>query len=339
MTNYLIMRENSPEHYFYKPYEGICMRRRAPSGMWREHTQVFGGGRDGFGLFCGKDGITHILCTDHDNKLIYIAYDGEDGKKYVISKLSDDIFISDMRLYSIRGRLNLMYSALYNGENMLVHCVLGDRAKPSTVDILEAPHFFIKGERVYYTNANGVFGYVVLSDEKPSVFSPMLENAHYGSVHNIKGEEKILFVREGGVFLDGEEIARDVRLEAPVLAEAGDKIYIMWKSGDFVRYVSAEGGQNFGEPKRFMSTGKSMGIYMAQRGDDFFDYYGYHNAHELVLLGNPDIFEKTLEFTAKKEAELERVKGLLNQTQKEVVAAKKEIARLGKVISSLTGKK
>ena len=58
-----------------------------------------------------------------------------------------------------------------------------------------------------------------------------------------------------------------------------------------------------------------------------------------MLLGNPDVFEKSFDYTAQKEAELERVKNLLNQTQKEVVAAKKEIARLGKVIGNLTDHK
>ena len=84
-----------------------------------------------------------------------------------------------------------------------------------------------------------------------------------------------------------------------------------------------------------MSTGKDMNIYSVQKGEDFFDYYGYHNGHELVLLGNPEVFERSEEYTAKKEEELLRVKNLLNETQKEVVAAKKEIARLGKVISAL----
>ncbi len=339
MTNYLIMPGNVPEHYFFKPYEGICMRKRTPSGMWQEHTQVFGGAKDGFGLYCAKDKNVHIICTDHDNKLIYIAGDGGNWKKYVISKLSNDVYISNMRLYSIRGRLNLMYSALYNGENLLVHCILGDHAKPSAVDTLETPHFSLSGGKAYYTNINGVFGFVNLADEKPSVFNPVYENAHCGTAYRLNGRERILFTRDSAVFLDGKETARDAHIEEPVLVCARDKIYIMWKSGSLVRYAVSDDGESFGAPRRFISTGRSMNIYTVQKGEDFSDYYGYHNGHELVLLGNPDIFEGSGGHTAKNEEELLRIKNLLNEAQKEVIAAKKEIARLGKVISSLTVKK
>ena len=48
--------------------------------------------------------------------------------------------------------------------------------------------------------------------------------------------------------------------------------------------------------------------------------------------------QHTQEYTVKREEELLRVQNLLNEAQKEVTAAKKEIARLGKVISSLKGK-
>ena len=339
MTNYLIMPESTPEHYFYKPYEGICMRKRSRGGLWQEHSPIFSGGRDGFGIYCAGDKTVHLICTDHDNKLIYASNTNQDWKKYVISKLNNDIFISDMHLYSVRGRLNLMYSALYNGENLLIHCILGDHAKPSTVGILETPHFYIKGGRVYYTNAAGVLGFVNISDEKPSGFNPIYENAHCASVYTVDGREKILFTRDSAVYFDDAEIARDVHLEMPILVNARDKFHIMWKSGSFVRYVSSDDGKNFSEPQRFMSTGRSMNIYTVLKGDSHADYYGYHNARELVLLGNPSIFERSLEFTAKKEAELEHVKNLLNQTQMEVVAAKKEIARLGKVISALSEQK
>lgn len=339
MSNYLIMPKNLPEHYFYKPYEGICVRKRNPQGIWQEHTSLFSGARDGFGIFCTKDKNVHLIFTDHNNNLIYAVNDSNVWKKYIISKLSADISVSDIRIYSVRGRLNFIYSALYNGENLLVHCILGDHAKPSTVDICETPHFFIKGNRVYYTNSKGILGFVSTSDEKPSGFNPVYENAHFGTVYDIDGREKILYARDGSVFLDEREISHDMHIEMPILVSAHGKIYIMWKNGGFVRYISSDNGEDFGKTMRFMGTGQSMDIYTAQRQDSFFNYYGYHNASGLVLLGNPDVFEKSLDFTAKKEEELERVKKLLSQTQKEVISAKKEIARLGKVIGVLTEKK
>ncbi|MBQ6907914.1 MAG: hypothetical protein IJQ28_06005 [Clostridia bacterium] len=335
MTNYLIMRGGTPEHYFYNQHDGICMKKRSPSGIWQTATSVFSGGKDGFGIYCGKDKNVHLICTDYDGKLVYaVSQDGE-WKKYVISKLNSDISVSDMRLYSIRGRLNLMYSALYNGENLLVHCILGDHAKPSTIDTLETPHFFIKGNKVYYTNANGVLGFVNISDEKPVGFHPLYDDAHFGTVYNIGGNEKILFSRNSAVFLDGEEIAHDSHIEMPILVNAHGKTYIMWKNSGFVRYVLSLDGESFSKPMRFMNTGRTMNIYTLQIENESAMYYGYDTQRETVLLGNPDIFGKP----TTDKTELERVQSMLNQAQKDVIDAKKEIARLEKVLSSLTDRK
>lgn len=334
MTHYLIMPKNAPEHYFFR--SGICMKQRSPSGIWSEAVPVIPGGKDGFGIYCGKDKNVHIICTDHEGKLIYAVSAGDEWKKYVISKLNSDISVSDMRLYAVRGRLNLMYSALYNGENILVHCILGDHAKPSTVDIIETPHFFIKGSKVYYTNSKGVFGFVNISDEKPSVFNPIYEDAHFGTVYDIGGKEKILFSRNSSVFLDAKEIARDTHLEMPILVKAREKIYVMWKNSGFVRYVTSTDGETFNNPMRFMNTGRPMDIYSVQNGGDFNCYYGYSTQKDLVLLGNPPVFDIYEKYNAPTSSELERVKNMLNQTQKDISDAKREIARLGKIIGSLT---
>lgn len=333
MTNYLVMPKNMPEHYFYK--SGIYMKRRLTSGIWQEPVPVFSGGRDGFGIYCSNDKNVHLICSDYGGNLIYAVSSGDEWKKYVISKLAGDISVSDMCLYSICGRLNLMYSAIYGGENLLIHCILGDHAKPSAVDSLESPHFFIKGTKVYYTNTIGVFGFVSLSDEKPSEFTPIYKNAHFGTVYDIDGRERVLFSRDSSVFLDGTEIACDTHVEAPILAKIRDKFYVMWKNGGFVRYVTSPDCENFTRPMRFMNTGKAMDIFTVQKGNDFSYYYGYGTQKGPALLGSPDIFEVSANYRASAPSELEKVKNMLNKTQKDVTDAKKEIARLGKILGSL----
>lgn len=337
MTNYLIMPKNTPEHYFYQ--NGIYMRRRSKRGVWHNSVPVLKEGMDGFGIYSAKDGAVHLICTDRSRNLIYAVSAGDEWKKYVISKLSADISVCDMRLYSIRGRLNLIYSAIYNGENLLVHCILGDHAKPSTVDTLETPHFFIKGNKVYYTNTNGVLGFVNLADEKPSVFTPLYEDAHFGTVYSIDGKEKVLFSRNSSVFLDGKEIASDTHMEMPILVTSDKTIYLMWKNGGFIRYTVSDNGGNFGSLKRFMTSGRSMDLYLAQKSGNFELFYGYHTENSLTLLGNPQIFEEFSGYRASAPSELERVKNMLNKTEQEISDAKKELARLGKVIQSLTDRK
>lgn len=334
MTNYLIMPRNLPEHYFYK--SGIYMKRRSPSGIWQESVPIFTGAKDVFSIYCSSDKNVHLICADYSGNLIYAVSAGDEWKKYIISKLSGDISISDMRLYSIRGRLNLMYSALYGGENLLVHCILGDHAKPSTVDVLESPHFFIKGSKVYYTNTSGVLGFVSLADEKPSGFTPIYEDAHFGTVYDIDEREKILFSRNSSVFLDGKELAHDTHIEMPIMAKIRDKFFVMWKNGGFIRYITSPDCESFNRPMRFMNTGRSMDIFSVQKGNSFYYYYGYVTQKEPVLLGSPDIFEVSANHGITAPSELERVKNMLNKTQKDVSDAKKEIARLGRILGTLS---
>jgi len=339
MTNYLIMRKGVLEHYFFRAYEGICVRKRRSNGIWQEHTNVFERGKDGFGLYVDNEGVVHIICTDNENKLIYGVCEKEEWKKYVISKLNNDIFVSQIKLYSIRDRLNLMYSALYNGENLLVHCVLGDRAKPSTVDIMEDLHFCILEENVYYTNLNGNLGYVSLSDEKPSVFNSLYEDAHTGSAYKFEDKTKILFTRDKKLFLDGKELANDSLLETPIIMLGNDMFYVMWKSGGFIRYIRSKNGTTFSEPMRFMSTGSIMSIYTVQKENLFYDFYGSQSANEIILLGNPNIFETTVNYHAPKQSELQKIRDMLNETRDDVNDTKKELERLGKLISGLSERK
>ena len=241
-----------------------------------------------------------------------------------------------MRLYSVRGRLNLMYSALYNGENLLIHCILGDHAKPSAIDSTETPHFFIRKNRVYYTRTDGVFGFADISDEKPGVFNPVYEDAHFGSVVNIDGKERILFSRDSSVFLDGKELAHDSHIEMPIFVNARGYFYIMWKNGGFVRYIMSRNGTDFDRPMRFMTSGKPIGIYTVQKGGEFTDFYGYDSGNAPVLLGNPEIFAVQKPSQSAPQSELQRVRAMLGKTQQDLIDAKKEIARLGKVIGSLS---
>lgn len=336
MTNFLIMLKGVPEHYFYRPYEGICMHSRNVSGIWQERTAVLPGGKDGFGVYADKNGVVHLICIDGENKLTYAV--GRDGiwKKYVLTSLHDDIFVSDMRLYNVGGRLNLLYSALYNGENMLIHCILGDHAKPSTVDTLEAPHFYVYDNKVYYTNAAGELGYVLLSDEKPSGFNRLYPDAHCPTLESFAGKDFLLYTRESRLFINNEEILYDSRMEMPICVKGNGKIYIMWKSGSFIRYITTfNGGVTWSEPMRFMNTGVKASIFTAQQGENFNYYYGYTGEKDITLLGAPDIFTEPADYTLPQPNEFEKLKIMLDMTRQEVMDAKKEIARLNKTIERL----
>lgn len=332
MTNYLISTKKGIEHYFYRPYEGICMKRRLAGGIWQEHKSVLKSGRDTFGVYADDREQVHLICTDAENRLIYAIRKNDVWKKFILSGLNRDVFICDMRIYSVNGRLNLLYSALYNGETLLVHCILGDHAKPEAVAALESSHFFIYNQKVFFTDTSGRLGYVLLSDEKPSGFYFLYDDAHFGTLSSLGGKELIIFTRDSRLFINGEEILYDSRMENPVFVKGADRAYIMWKSGSFVRYIATfNGGITWSEPMRFMSTSATPSLYIAQWKDTFNLYYGYQSEKDVTLLGAPDIFSESRNFSYTDE--LERLKTTLGTSMRELAEARAEVARLNKIIS------
>lgn len=332
MTNFLILSNDSPEHYFFKPYEGICVKKQSPSGSWQEHRPVLTDGGDIFCVYADSKGLVHLICTDSDNRLIYAIRKNDVWKKYTLSTLSKDIFISDIRIYPIKGRLNFLYSALYCGETLLVHCILGDHARPSTIATLETSHFYIKNSRIYFTNSQGTLGYSSLSDEAPSVFYPLAEDAHFCTVSDLCGKEIMIFTRNSRLFINGEEILYDCRMEMPVFVRGADRSYVMWKSGSFIRYITTfNGGATWSGPMCFMSTGISPSVFIAQQGEEYNMFYGYQSGSEITLLGAPDIFEKS----SASYCEIDELKKQLSRSKAETESAKMEIKRLNKIISGM----
>lgn len=332
MTNFLISGDSGNELYFYKPYEGICVKKQNPGNNRQEHTPILPDGQDAFCAYSDSRGIVHIIYTDSENHLLYAVRKNGSWKKHILSSLATDIFLSDIRIYSVKGRLNFLYSALYCGETLLVHCILGDHARPSTVSALETSHFFIYKEKVYYTNALGNLGYSSLSDEAPSVFCPVAEDAHCCTLADLGANELLLYTRNSRLFVNNREILYDSVMENPVFVRGNDRSYIMWKSGGFIRYIATfNGGVTWSEPMRFMNTGISPSIYIAQRGNSYNMYYGYPGTHEVTLLGAPDIFGTQNQQCG----EIDALKKQLSQSRAEAMSAKKEIERLNKIISGM----
>ena len=334
MANYLINQKSGGEYYFYKPYEGICVKKRNPSGTWQDHTQVIALGIEPFSVYQASDLSIHIVCVDAENKLVYATKRNNVWKKYTIARFTEGIFLSDIQLYSVRGRLNVLYSALYNGENLLIHCILGNHAKPSTISVLENSHFFIFDTRVYCTNSAGVLGFYDLNDEKPSFFNKVLENSHHASVWSYEGKEFLLFIRDSCLYINEKKILKDERIENPVFIAGADRIYVMWKSGNFIRYISSfNGGFTWSEPMRFINTGSSFKLYRFQSGNMARHYYGYENSNNLTILGMPDLFKKDATFD--ENDQLSKIKLQLDIKTKEAEQAKKEVERLNKLLSGL----
>ncbi|MBQ7974638.1 MAG: hypothetical protein IJ300_03005 [Clostridia bacterium] len=330
MANYLINRGLGGEHYFFKPYEGICMKRLGPSGTFSEHTQIVALGREPFSVLDASDGSIHLVCVDSENMLVYASCRNNVWKRYILAKIPKDVSVSDMHLYSVRGRLNLLYSAAFGGEHLLIHCILGNHAKPSTVSALLDSHFFVYKNKVYYTKPDGALGFTNLEDEKPENFNRLYDNATSVSVWEDSGKEFLIFIRNSRLFINGKEILYDSAIENPVFVKGADRLYIMWKSGGFIRYISSfNGGATWSEPMRFISTGISPKLYTFRSGNALRLYYGYENGNHLTTLGVSNVFASC------ENSELKDMKNKLLEKTQEAEDAKKEVERLNKILSGL----
>ncbi len=289
--NYLIKNGIGGEYYFSKPYEGICMKRCDTNGKLGDHTQIIPLGKEPFSVLKTPDNIVHILCIDGQNRLIYAKKRNNIWKKHTLSSLNPDITVLNMQLYTINERLNLLYSARFNGEILLIHCILTASAKPSCVAKLSNEHFCIFGDRVFYTAKNGALGFTNLDDEKPEFFNKLFKEAHSPVLWEFCGKENLAFIHDSRLFIDGREIVFDEKIELPVFVKGSDRFYLMWRSGSFIRYISSfNGGVTWSEPMRFISNGTLPTIYSLQNENDFSFYYGYQRGNHLTLLGISDIF-------------------------------------------------
>jgi len=333
--NYLIKTGLGSEYYFPKPYEGICMKRCSYGGKFGEHNQIMALGKEPFSVFRAQDGRIHLVSTDAQNRLIYGMKQNGIWKRHTLCALPPDVVILNMRLYGINDRLNLLYSARIGGEILLIHCILTGHAKPSTVAKLHDSHFFLWKNKVYFTNRDGTLGFANIEDEKPDFFTRLYDNAHYPFLWENCGKEFLAFIRDSHLFIGGKEVAFDERMENPVFVKGADRLYIMWKSGSFIRYISSfNNGTTWSESMRFVGTETDLTLYTMQSGEDFHFYYGYESGNTLTLLGASNIFMNTESSVSYDE--LKTVKRLLDEKTREANNARCEIERLNKILSGLT---
>ena len=73
MENYLIRQGSLVEHFFYKPYCGICVRKASPLGTFSDYTQIIKTEKNPFSVTCTDDGCIHMISVDNKNNLVYAA--------------------------------------------------------------------------------------------------------------------------------------------------------------------------------------------------------------------------------------------------------------------------
>lgn len=279
--DYLTEENGSCVHYFFRAGEGICMQR-ARAQSWQPRECILRGGRDGFGLYPDNERI-HIVTTNDYDELVYLVGTSADRRRFLLKKLSGDAKIRQIRLYSVRGRLNMLYSVSLNDEILLMHCILGNNARPHTVAKLAYEDFFIHGMNVYFTAADKSAGYAGLADEKPDLCIRLIENC---SVPYLYGGH-IAYIANGKVYFDKREVCADPDASGVIITESDARLYVAWKSGDYVRYLPADGSS---KPYCIINPSREAKLYAVVRSDSCEYLYGSNSESELVTYINPRPF-------------------------------------------------
>lgn len=291
MGNRLVVTDIGTEHYFHRQTGEIFIHCYSKTGSM---SDVFCITDDAKGPFCVISDMSnqrHLIYVDDKNRLLYAIGKNCEWKKYTLSALNHSIHPRNMEIFPVHGRLNLIYSAEYDGKCVLVHCILGNHAKPHIIDTASSDRFWIYDKKAYYTNSHGDIGYADLSDEKPDTFCKICENGDNISVYNYSGKEFFLHTRECRLFVNSKELVYDSRIGIPVLTASRGKLYLMWKSGGYVRYItSKDGGETWDNPMRFMTNGAAIETFTMQKCGNSYMFYGYTSPCELHLFSRPDIF-------------------------------------------------
>lgn len=287
MYNLLLLTDRGTEHYFSHKNSGIFLRKQRENGIFDSGEALW---ENSTGVFSAYfKGTVHLIFTDKNNSLVYAIRQNNQWKSYVLSRLPQGLNLLKMELFSLSGRLNLIFSAEYLDEIILVHCLLGNRARPRTLSTLLSPHFSVLGEFVYYTSQKGELCKIKISETDINCCEILNTFGENASAYLFKDCEMLIYSHKNRLFINNKEIIYDSRIETPVLFSSGGTLYAMWKSGGYVRYITRKSDNIWSNPMRFATSGAEIQLYTLVNGNSSRQLYGYNTTDSFRLFAKPDL--------------------------------------------------
>ena len=292
--NYLILRNNIVCHYFYRKGMGICFREQHNEKLG-EIIPVYNEGSENFSVYCDGGNNVHIICTNENHEIVYLSNRQNEWNRYIISSSKDGLTPLKFMTMSDGTHLNLLYSAVYKNEPVLIHCILGANAQPSVIDKLypSKRDFFLFNKRVYYTNSSDILGYKDFADGKPDKFIHTADNGYMPYLTNSEDGFFIVYKQKHKICFENTAVFEDFAAEFPILTYTDKKLILQWKSGGFVRYItSTNNGKSWSTPMRFVNPGRATVLFTIQDGDNIKHCYGSESSDSITLFAKPTLFPK-----------------------------------------------
>ncbi len=311
--DYLIEENGRKMHYFLVKGKGIFKTRIFSTRVGVRETVLLGN-VSAFGL-CVKDNIVHIM-AQKDGELMYVVTENGNTKRFIIEKIPSGVEILNIHIYPISNRLNMLYTARISDEIHLMHLILSQNEKPRTIMKTSSPDFFVFDKRVYAVDKNGNSGFFELSDENPRFFIQMSKES--STPYILSGHTA--FISGNKIYFDNREIAKDENAKGIIILEYDRDIYILWRSGDFVKYISATDKND--KPHTIINPSRMPTLFALWQGEECYHFYGSYSSSEIITYINPSPFNylpqnnKDIFLIRKMESMRQEIEELRNQLSK-----------------------
>lgn len=339
MPNYLIPQTNSIDHIFYNQHGGIC-KRQFTAGRFGTAQTIYKDGTDGFCAYADFNNNLNVICSNRNGDLLYFIEKDDTYRKYTLIKGNEKIYPKNIRVYVHNSRVNLLYTASYGEETLLIYCILGISSKPLQIDTLSPDHqnFAVYNNKVYYTNKNNVLGYMDFSDGKPDTFIPVSENACMPYLINHNGKDMLIYKSGDNIMCGDRKLFEDKYAVNPIMCVSDDKLLLLWNSVNFIKYSSSmNNGADWSSPMRFVASPNSASMYYVQSDNNFIAYYGTLSSNELHLIGANRFFSlKKAEYVPQPkniQSEYPELLTNISALTRELGEIKKQLAELSDIFS------
>lgn len=330
-----ILYTNKTFLYFFHSHTDGLMLKCKKNGRWEEGLSLCRNALDGFFVYKDENEAIHILCADKENNIVYIHGKNFSWNNYILSKINNDITPLQFHIAKAGTLINFFYTALYKGEVILVHCVMGKNAKPEIIDTLfSASDFHINSSKIYYTNKNKALGFRDFSDSKPGSFVLIEQDALYPYHTSNHGNEYILYKKDDFLYFNKQAVFKDSLAEAPILIQGDNSLSIQWKSGIFVRYITSfNNGATWSAPMRFIGSGEQIYKFLIDCGSGLEHFYGQKMNPEPIIYGKSNLFFIEAPYQKDKAShhsgeEYKRLRLMLDMQKNEIKALKSKIKML-----------
>ena len=261
MTNYILKYNDITQHYFYLPNQGLCVRTK-PNNIWQNHKSIYHDSTDVFSVFCDRNNILHAICINQQNEIVYLIYKNNSWQNCVITQLKKEMEIEKINIFETDIGLSIAYTTKHFGERFLIHCVLGNLAMPETVDKISSADFFIFRKRIYYTNSTGILGYKDLSDGKSGNFNRLVDKGEMPHLITTEEKDMIVYKKNDEIYFQNRPVHKDSNATHPILTSTSNQLLLLWKNGDFIRYISSTDlGNTWSNVMQYVNPGKTSQIY------------------------------------------------------------------------------